>query len=119
LLLGLGFVGLRAPLLAARVLPLPFFGLLLVTVLCNHVVFCEALYLRAHKREPFLPVSIAVGALTACGTLLMAKSLGARGVTFGYFCTSGIFGLGFGTFIFITKRNQWHHTSHLEAADTL
>jgi hypothetical protein len=119
LMLGLGFVAYRFPHLAARILPLPVFGLLLATVLCNHVVFSEEIYLRAHKREPFLPVAIAVGVLTACDTLFMGKVWGAPGVTLGYFCTSGIFGLGFGTFIFMTKRRQWQQASYLEESGTL
>jgi O-antigen/teichoic acid export membrane protein len=101
------------------VLPLPVFGVLLVTIFCNHFVFSEALYLRAHEREPFLPQSIAVGALTACSTILLGRLWGAAGVTLGYFCTSGIFGLAFGTYIFITKRKQWHKSSALEEASTL
>ena len=119
MLLGLGCVALRFPHLATRVLPLPVFGLLLATVLCNHVVFSEALYMRAHMREPFLAVSIAVGVLTACSTLVLGKYWGASGVTLGYFCTSGIFGLAFGTFIFITKRRQWHEASASEESSTL
>jgi hypothetical protein len=108
LLLGLNCAARWFPHLATRILPFPVFGVLLATVLCNHVVFSEAIYLRAHKREPFLPVSIAVGVLTACSTLFMGKFWGAPGVTIGYFCTSGLFGLGFGTYTFITKRRQWH-----------
>lgn len=119
LLLGLAVVTQRFAHLAVRVLPLPIFALLLATALCNHVVFSEALYLRAHKREPFLPVSIAIGALTACSTVLLGRLWGAPGVTVGYFCTSGVFGLAFGTFIFITKRKKWHQASALEELSTL
>ena len=119
LLLGLAAVNERFPHLAARVLPLSVFAVLLATIFCNHFVFSEAIYLRAHKREPFLPVSIAVGVLTACSTLFMGKFLGAPGVTLGYFCTSGIFGLAFGTYIFITKRKQWHKTAACEESTTL
>ena len=35
-------------------------------------------------------------------------------MTLGYFYTSGIFGLGFGPFIFMTKHRQWHKTSVFE-----
>lgn len=119
LLLGLAGVAQRLPHLAARVLPMPVFGLLLATILCNHVIFSEAIYLRAHKREPFLPQSVAVGVLTACSTILMGKFWGAPGVTLGYFCISGVFGLTFGTYIFITKRKLWHEASFLEKSETL
>lgn len=118
LILGLAYVTPRFPHLATRVLSLPVFGLLLVTVMCNHFVFSEAIYLRAHKREPFLPVSIAIGLLTACSTLLLGRPWGAAGVTIGYFFTNGICGLCFGTFIFVTKRRQWHKTSAFEKTRT-
>lgn len=118
MLLCLVYVERHFPHLAARVLPSPIFALLLITALCNHFVFSEAIYLRAHKREPFLLVSIAVGVLTACSTLLMAGSWGALGVALGYFCTSGIFGLAFGTYIFVTKRRQWHQAIASEETKT-
>ena len=119
LLLGLAVVTQRFPHLAARILPMPIFALLLATSFCNHIVFSEAIYLRAHKREPFLAVSIAVGVLTACSTLLLGRFWGASGVTLGYFCTSGLFGLAFGTYIFVTKRRQWHKISASEELSTL
>jgi hypothetical protein len=108
LILGLAVVFLRFPHLAVRILPLPIFAVLLATVFCNHIISSEALYLRAHKREPFLVQSIMTGILTGCSTLFMGKFYGASGVTVGYFCTSGLFGLAFGTYTFITKRKQWH-----------
>jgi len=114
LIVGFAVAAQREPQLTARVLPLPFFVVLLATVLCNHIVFCEAIYLRAHKQEPFLPVSIAVGVLTACGTVILGKLWGAQGVTLGYFCTGGLVSLALGTFIFITKRRQWHESSAME-----
>jgi hypothetical protein len=49
----------------------------------------------------------------------MGKFWGASGVTLGYFCISGVFGLAFGTYIFITKRKQWHKASFLEESETL
>jgi hypothetical protein len=119
LILGLGVVTQRFPHLAARVLPLPVFALLLATIFCNHFVFSEAFYLRAHKREPFLPLSIGVGVLTACSTLVLGKVWGASGVTLGYFFTSGVFGLTYGTYIFTTKRRQWHKTSAFEGINAL
>lgn len=108
LLLCLDFVTQHFPQLAARVLPLPVFGLLLATIVCNHIVFSEAFYLRAHQREPFLPLSIAVGVLTAASTLVLGKVWGASGVTIGYFCTNGVFSLSLGTHIFVKCRRIWH-----------
>jgi hypothetical protein len=119
LLLALGGVTLFFPRLAGRVLPLSIFALLLATIVCNHFVFSEALYLRAHKREPFLPLGISVAVLTTCSTLLLGKYWGAPGVTLGYFFINGVFGLSFGTYIFITKRRQWHKGPAIEETISL
>ena len=118
LLLGLGCDTQRFPYLTARVLPMPVFGLLLATVLCNHVVFSAAIYLRAHNREPFLPVSIAIGVLTACGTLLMGKSCQTRRRDARLFLHLRNLWFRLRTFIFMTKRRQWHKSSAIEEVIT-
>jgi hypothetical protein len=109
LMLGLYIVFQGFPHFAVRLLPLPIFAVLLATIVCNHITSSEALYLRAHKREPFLVQSIVVGILTGGGTLLTGKIYGASGVTISYFVTSGIFGLASGTYLFVTRRQQWHN----------
>lgn len=108
LVFGLWYFERALPVYAGRVLPVFVFGVLMATVLCNHVVFCEAIYLRAHKREPFLPVSVAVGILTAASTILLGRTYGAAGMTYGYFCINGLFGLALGSTIFLRMRNRWH-----------
>jgi hypothetical protein len=118
-LLGLGCVTIRFPHLAVRVLPWPVFGLLLATVICNHVISSEAIYLRSHKREPFLALSIVGGALSVCSTVFLGKLWGAAGVTMGSFFLTATIGLGFGTYIFITKRRQWHETAVFKESSTL
>lgn len=93
--------------LSTRILaPLPF-GLLLISCLLNHVTYSEAMYLRAHKAEPFLVVSVVSGVLTAIATLLLARPFGATGVCLGNFaCT--LVTVALGTWIFFNKRSEWH-----------
>jgi hypothetical protein len=100
--------GHHFPQLTARVLPPWAFALLLLTTLTNHVIFSEALYLRAHKQEPFFTQAITVAVLLGSATWLLGKYFGVGAVTVGYFCIGGIFGLLTGTYIFLTKRRQWH-----------
>jgi hypothetical protein len=69
----LSFVARYFPLLAARMLPIPIFALLMFALFLNHLLNCEALYLRAHKREPFLILAILVATLTAVSTLLAGR----------------------------------------------
>lgn len=101
----------RFPKLAMRVLSPWAFGLLLLTTIMNHVVFSEALYLRAHKREPFLMLTVIGAALLGCSTLLMGKYWGVNGVAVGYFSIGVLFGLPSATYVFFKKRREWHGVS--------
>ncbi len=96
------------PHVASRLLPLPLFAAILLTTFLMHVLFCEAAYLRAHKREPFLLQSILVACLTAASTLVAGRFWGAAGVTVGYFLWAGVLNLSCGTYIFIKNRRLWH-----------
>jgi uncharacterized membrane protein len=107
---GLFFVARHVPHLAARMLPIPLFALLMFTIFLNHIAVSEAAYLRSHKREPFLIMATTVGILTGVSTLLTARVWGAAGVIIGYFCFGGIFFLGGGTYIFLRLRRLWHES---------
>jgi hypothetical protein len=96
------------PRFALRLLPPWAFALLLLTTIINHVVFCEGLYLRSHKREPFLATSVILAILVGCVTFPLAKFWGANAVVVGYFIVGGLICLGLGTYVFVTKRREWH-----------
>lgn len=108
LLVCLLFVARHYPRLALRVLAPWAFALLLLTTVSTHIVFSEALYLRAHKREPFLIHAIVNAILVGTSTVVLGRSTGANGVIVAYFLGSGVFGLAFGTYIFVRKRREWH-----------
>lgn len=96
------------PRLADRMLPLSIFAVLLAVTFLNHLLFSEALYLRAHKREPFVYLQVLIAALAFFSTLTTARVWGLAGVTIGYFFVSGILGLLGGSYIFVKCRRQWH-----------
>ena len=97
--------------LSQRILgPLPLAFLVGATVI-NVIIFGEAAYLRAHKVEPFLWNSVIGAILTATSTYFLGRTFGARGMAVGYFCVTGCFGLGWSTWIFLTKRREWHSVS--------
>ena len=104
-------VGQRFPKFAMRVLPPWAFGLLLLITIMNHLVFSEALYLRAHKKEPFLEQTVIAAILLSFSTFFLGKYVGANAVTIGYFAVCAVFGLPSATYIFITKRREWHGKS--------
>ena len=93
--------------LSKRVLPPIPFAFLLISTVLNHIVFCQAQYLRSHKAEPLLWPSIIMAVLTGGSTLLLAKPFGAFGVSAGYLACCTI-GLVVCTKVFVQKRAAWH-----------
>ncbi len=102
------FMNARHLLLAHRMLaPLPF-GLLLLSMMVNHIVFAEAIYLRAHKQEKFMVTSVVCACLIAASTILLGRRFGAMGMASGYLCINLTVGLCACTYIFFKYRRLWH-----------
>jgi hypothetical protein len=104
------------PKLANRVLPAWAFSLLLLNTIFNHIIVSQALYLRAHKQEPFLVPTIISAVLIASFTLFLGKNYGANAVVVGLILQAILFAFPSGTYIFITKRRVWHEVCHGAAA---
>jgi hypothetical protein len=107
LIAGMFILARYFPRLSARMLPPPLFALLSITAVCSHIVQSEALYLRAHKVEPFLLQSVLLSALVSASALVLARTEGAAGVVWGYFVCIGLLGVISGTIIFRNKRREW------------
>jgi O-antigen/teichoic acid export membrane protein len=100
--------------LASRLLdPLPFM-LLMITTLLNYITYAQSTYLRAHKQEPFLFISIISAVLIASFTFFAGREYGSLGIMSGYLAVSMTIGLGWGSFIFISKRRQWQQNSSIK-----
>jgi hypothetical protein len=108
-LLALVYCGHSYPKLAMRVVPPWAFALLLLTMCATHIASCQALYLRAHKREPFLVITVIGAVLGGCMTVIVAKLYGVNAVIVGNFVLCLVYGIPYGTYIFITKRREWHN----------
>lgn len=92
---------------SSRVLPLPLLFILAFVSLANHVVAVQAAYLRAHKEEPFMVISIMTGISTVSLALLLVPQNGAAGAVYAYAISALAIGLVGGTIIFVKKRKQW------------
>lgn len=93
--------------IAYRILdPLPFL-LLIVATIFAYVTYAQASYLRAHKVEPFMMISLISAALIAGLTILLGKKYGATGLMAVYTAVYGIVGIGWGSKIFYAKRREW------------
>lgn len=90
--------------------PLSFVLLMLATIL-NYVTYAQSTYLRAHKEEPFLFVSLISAGLIAVLTLILGKDYGALGIMIGYLSVCGVVGFGWGSLIFLSKRHDWQNSS--------
>ncbi len=89
---------------------LPYLPLLfmMLPILLNHIVAAWATYLRCHKLEPMLIQSITIGLLCSLSTILLGRYFGVMGMTSGYMILT-IIGFIWTYFIFITKKQKWHH----------
>lgn len=94
--------------LGERFLSLPMLVLLSGCILVNQLVGAWATYLRCHKQEPFLILSIAMGVMTTFSTLSLGKFFGIEGIVAGYSFLTIIVSLLWAYFIFLEKRNEWH-----------
>jgi hypothetical protein len=93
---------------SSRVVDLLPLALLSLSSICNVYISGLAIYLRAHKKEPFLSVSIIGGILTGISTYFLGRDYGIIGMSTGYCLLNLTFGVISGTWIFISKRKQWH-----------
>jgi len=103
---GAWLYAVHAPISARFLPPLPL-GLLALAAVLNHVVYAEAIYLRAHKQEPFLVTSLVTAGLVSGASLLLAKPFGATGLMLGN-CAICLLNMGMTGRIFLQKRREWH-----------
>jgi hypothetical protein len=97
----------RHPLSQRMLPPLPFAALVGVAFM-NHLIGSEAVYLRAHKQEPFLWNSLVAAGCMMLSTYFLGRYYGATGIVLGYFVITGLLGLTWATWVFVRKRHEWH-----------
>lgn len=91
-----------------RIVSLPLFSILCMVCLANHIVFAQASYLRAHKEEPFLVVSLASAALTMILAFALIPKFSLAGAVYSYAIPAVFCGLIIGSTIFYIKKRQWN-----------
>jgi len=102
-----GLIHLHHP-FSSRLLGLLPTCLLLGNALMGILVNAEAVYLRSHKQEPFMWLSVVSAFLTGTIAYVAGRYLGPTGVALGYFLLSLFFGVGAYTYVFRKKRRAWH-----------
>ena len=87
--------------------PLPF-GMLLLTMILNHIVISKAIYIRAHKQEKLLVSSIMGAIFMFISSYALGRTYGALSLVVGYFIVTTLVGFVLSTFIFLKYRRIWH-----------
>jgi O-antigen/teichoic acid export membrane protein len=87
--------------------------LMMIPVFLNQFIAAWATYLRCHKKEPFLIISIVGGVLCLLSTVILGSYFGVIGVSSGY-CLITISLFPWGYYIFKTKRLEWHKNPILQ-----
>lgn len=82
--------------------------LMMIPIFVNQIVGAWADYLRCHKQEPFLLLSIVMGILCCTSTLLLGYKYGVIGITLGYCCLKLFISLPWSYHIYVTKKKEWH-----------
>jgi hypothetical protein len=105
--LGCVYLNLRHYRFAQRLLDPVSLAFLLLYMVLNVVIFAEAYYLRAHKREVLLVTSVVgAGVVTTC-TFIFGKYYGATGIVISC-CLGNFIGLVWATQKFRKYRRLWH-----------
>lgn len=94
--------------LAVRVLPPLPTGLFLFASVLMQIPFAQSVYLRAHKREPFLILSVIQAILTAVSIVVLGQRFGVLGIAFGNLAVIAFFVVPLSTVIWLQCRREWH-----------
>ena len=82
--------------------------LLMITIYLNQYTSSWATYLRCHKQEPFLLISICGALADGVSTLILGYQYGLYGMLIGY-CTLTLLFFPWGYHIYLSKKSEWHH----------
>ena len=90
-----------------RFLDVKLLALLGVGAMVSHITHSQALYLRAHRQEPFMVVSLISAIAFLVTAYILVPLYGASGMVYSSVGTSVFVSLVAGTLVFYKKRKQW------------
>jgi hypothetical protein len=93
--------------LSLRFLPPLQIGIFLVATILMQSTIPLSSYLRAHKKEPFMGLSIGIGVLVAISTIIGGKYYSSLGVAWGYLAVNIII-VPYAFYVFFRCRKIWH-----------
>lgn len=91
-----------------RILPAAEVAFMAGSVVLNHVIGAIAVYLRAHKRDPFVWLSLIGAVLMGISTWLLGQYLSSVGVVIGTFAINLCYGVPTAVWLWYKLRREWH-----------
>ena len=91
-----------------RFLPAPQIALLMGAAVADLVINAIALYLRAHKKEPLMWLSVGTAILRGLSIWLLGKYLSSLGVAVAILAVNVFYGLPLNIGIWLKLRRKWH-----------
>ena len=98
---------LNIPISGRLLPPLPT-ALFFAATIFMAVGYCETVYLRAHKKEPIMVLSIVTSLLMGLMVWLLGRRFGPLGAAAAYLIVIGGISLPWETVIFFRRRIEWH-----------
>jgi len=99
--------------LAKRLLPPLPTGLFLLTGVLVQGSSPLSLYIRAHKKEPFLVLSIVSGILVALSTWFLGSHFGVIAMAAGYLAVMACVVFPWNLILWTRYRTEWHSTNYI------
>lgn len=91
-----------------RLLPPYQITLLCISAIITHCINCIAQYLRSHKSDPFMVVSVVGAILVAGSAWFFGKYYSSEGIVISVLVINLIYGLPTALWLWKKKRKMWH-----------
>jgi hypothetical protein len=108
LLVGVKAADIWLPSFGQRVLGVGTLAALCLGSLVNVLMQAMAGYLRAHKQEPYVAISVGTGLLVAAASWITARFGTPGAMAIAYAAVTGLVELPVAVAIFMRKRREWH-----------
>jgi len=93
---------------ASRLLPPPTMLVLLIATVLMQISYPQSTYLRAHKEEPLMGLSVSMAVIMAILSLIFGRLYGAMGLSASYLFAVVFVTIPFETIIWYRRRREWY-----------
>jgi len=91
-----------------RFLPVWQASFLFGSTIINHIIGAFAVYLRAHKKDPMVWLSVIGAVLVSLTTVILGRYLSTKGIVIGCFLINLFYGLPTASWVWYSLRKKWH-----------